>query len=106
MHTSENSIFSQAVTFIEFEKSGNPQEKYRPGTDLLAMFMAESEKSGKYTSYIDQVLTETTKRFDELKKEIELFSRATFKLSLEHSDPEAYQRMRMLEALEEEDDYY
>jgi len=105
MRISRNTVFSQAVTFIEYEKSGNPREKYRPGSDVLALFLAESEKSGKYTSYIDQVLEETTERFTELAKEIEIFSHATFKLSLEHSDPEAYRKMRLLEELEEEDDF-
>ncbi len=97
-----NDTFSKAVTFIEFEKSGNPQEKYRPGGGTLALFLADALKSGEYSSYIDQVITETTKRFDQLEKDIELYSRATFKLSLEHSNPEEYRRLRLLEEADEE----
>lgn len=102
--TKNANTFSKAVTFIEFEKSGNPQEKYRPGGNILAAFLAESLKSGKYTSYIDQVLHETVERFTELEEEIEQCARANFKLSLEHADPEEYKRMRLLEELEE--DYF
>jgi len=94
--------FSKAVTFIEFEKSGNPQEKYRSGGSDLALFLAEALKSGTYISYIDQVLSETEERKVELEKQIESYSRATFKLSPEHANPEEYRRLKLLEASEEE----
>ena len=93
--------FSKAVTLIEFEKSGNPQEKYKPGMAILRMFNKEAMKTGVYVPYMEQVIAETEKRMPELEKEIESYNNATFSISLEHSDPEAYLRMRMLEDTED-----
>ncbi len=95
--------FSKAVTLIEFEKSGNPQEKYKPGGSALRAFIREAMKTGTYISYVDQVFSETQHRLSELEKEIELYSKATFSVSLELSDPEAYRKMRLLEALEDDE---
>ena len=96
-----SNIYSKAITFVEFEKSGNPQEKYKSGSGILASYYSEATKSGVYSSYMDEVVCDTTLRFDELKQEIEYYSRATCKLSLEHSNPEAYLKMRLLELLDE-----
>lgn len=96
-----SNIYSKAITFIEFEKSGNPQEKYKSGTGVLSSYYSEATKSGVYSSYIDDVFNNTTLRFAELKQEIEYYSRATCKLSLEHSNPEAYIKIRLLELLDE-----
>lgn len=94
--------FSKAITLIEFEKSGNPQEKYRPGGSILRMFIREAMKTGSYIPYIEQVFAETEQRLPELEEEIEAYNNATFSVSLEHSDPDAYRKMRLLEALEED----
>lgn len=94
-------VYSKAITFVEFEKSGNPQEKYKAGGGLLSLFASESMQSGNYLPYMDQVVSETTLRFKELEEEIAFYNRATFSLSLEHTNPEAYHKMRIIEALED-----
>jgi hypothetical protein len=95
-------VFSKAVTFVEFRQSGNPHEKYKAGRGILSKFNQEASRTGAYVPYIDQVLSETTDRFTELAKEIDAYCSATFGLSLEHSNPEAYRNMRLLEQLEED----
>lgn len=96
------SVFSQAVTLIEYEQSGNPREKYKAGRGFLKHFLSEAIVTGDYAPYMDRVLAETHHRYHELKTEIQRYNNATFTVSLEHRDPEAYQRMRILEAMEEE----
>ena len=96
-----SSVYSKAVTFVEFRQSGNPHEKYRAGRGILSAFNNKATKTGTYVSYMEQVLAETTDRFQELEKEVDAYYSATFTTSLEHSNPEAYRSMRLLEALEE-----
>jgi len=94
-------IFSKAISFVEFDNSGNPQEKYKAGNGLLSAFNSEATKTGAYLSYMDQILLETEARLSELEKEIESYQQATFTLSLEHTDPNAYIKMRILESFED-----
>lgn len=96
------SIFSQAVTLIEYEQSGNPREKYKAGSGFLKLFLGQAVATGDYIPYMDRVIFETQNRYDELETEIQRYANATFTVSLEHRDPEAYRRMRLLEAMEEE----
>jgi hypothetical protein len=96
-----STVFSKAVTLVEFRQSGNPQEKYKAGRGLLSTFVDEAMKSGSYISYMEQVLSETSSRLNELEKEIETYDKATFTMSLELRDPEAYRQMRLQEELEE-----
>jgi len=100
--TGTSAIFSKAITFVEFERSGNPQEKYRSGRGVLSKFIREATKTGTYVSYMDQVLDETNSRMRELEKQVDEYYSATFTMSLELRDREAYLRMRALEALEED----
>lgn len=99
-HSSE--AFSKAITFVEFERSGNPQEKYRAGGGVLSDFLKEATATGTYVPYIEQVLVETEERFAEMEYAINRYFTATFTVSMEHRDPEAYRAMRLLEALEED----
>jgi hypothetical protein len=94
-------VFSKAITFVEFRQSGNPHEKYKAGRGILSKFIREATKTGTYIPYIEQVVAETTHRYQELEKEVDAYYTATFGLSLEHSNPEAYRSMRLLEESEE-----
>src|ERR1051325_3191921 len=89
---SEN--FWEAVILVDAEKSGNPQEKYKPGIGILRGFNREAMKTGAYKPYMEEVILETAVRLTELEKQIEISNRATFTVSLEHRDPEAYRRQK------------
>lgn len=91
--------FWEAVVLIDAEKSGNPQEKYKPGIGILKGFNREAMKNGIYKPYIEDVMLETALRLPELERQIELSNKATFTVSLEHRDPEAYRKQKELDEL-------
>lgn len=93
-------LFSKAVAFVEFDHSGNPHEKYKPGTGLLASFNQEASGNGTYTSYIDTVLNETQHRFNDLVTEINAYYSATFSKNPELKYRESYHKMRLLKEMD------
>ncbi|MBU0612001.1 hypothetical protein KKA39_03150 [Patescibacteria group bacterium] len=98
----QKEIFAEAEKLIDMEKSGNPQEKYNRG--FIKEYYEATQKEGEeYKPYIEQVQKETRERLPELEKQIEENKRATHELSLEHRDPEEYQRQKEASRREEEE---
>ena len=93
-------LFSKAVAFVEYDHSGNPHEKYKPGTGLLTSFNDESSRNGAYQSYIELVLDETRDRFNELVSEINACYSATFSKSPELLDAESALKMQLLKDMD------
>lgn len=99
-HIPSDRLFSKAVAFVEFDQSGNPHEKYKPGTGLLDSYNREASKSGKYESYIDSILSETQSRFNELVTEINAYYSATFSKNPELKITESLHKLRLLREMD------
>lgn len=93
-------LFSKAVAFVEFDHSGNPHEKYKPGIGLLDTFNKEASDSGTYKPYIDRILNETNDRLDDLILEINAYYSATFSRNPELKFRESYYKMRLLKEMD------
>lgn len=82
-HQHTSGVFSKAVAFVEYDHSGNPNEKYKSGSGILSQFNKEASKNGVYESYMDNILKETEHRYRELASEIQELYTATFSKSPE-----------------------
>lgn len=85
-------VFKKAEKLVDMEKSGNPDQKYQPGS--IRDFAKKAEESGVYKPYIEDVIETTEKRLPELEEKIEESEKATFSPSLEHTDPKEYRRLK------------
>ncbi|HLP86822.1 MAG TPA: hypothetical protein VK153_03045 [Candidatus Paceibacterota bacterium] len=95
----EKKKFFEATKYVENKQGINPEEKYKTGS--IQGFNEEAMKSGEYEPYTDKIIKETKEQIDQILSEVEQDKKATFSLSEEHKDPEAF-REKNLQDLEED----
>ena len=82
----EKDKFFEATKITEDSLGQNPQGKYRPGD--IKQFNKEATKNGEYKPHIDSVIKKTKDELNNIYKEMEQNSKATFSPSKEHTNPE------------------
>ena len=85
-------MFKRAIGIVDKEKSGNPDQKYSPGS--IQQFAKKAEEGGEYKPYIEDVVTTAKENLPKLEKQIKEMEGKGSTVSLEHSNPEEYRRQK------------